>query len=94
LFVARIAHLRRPERDLSELVQPLLLLLVQEFRVTDDVNEENMPDLEAKIIVGFRHGLSLPEAIARRRSISYGLTRGYGSKEYEKERGAFNSSAN
>jgi hypothetical protein len=63
LFVARIAHLRRPERNLSELVQPLLLLLVQELRVTDDVDEQDMPDLQAQIVVGFRHGLSLPESI-------------------------------
>ena len=63
LFVARLAHLRRPEHDLRELVQPLLLLLDQELRVTDDVDEENMPDLEAKIVVRFRHRLFLPEAI-------------------------------
>jgi hypothetical protein len=50
LFVARIAHLRRPERDLSELVQPLFLLLVQEFRVTDDVDEQDMSDFQAQIV--------------------------------------------
>ena len=63
LFVARLAHLRRPEHDLRELVQSLFLLLVQELRVTDDVDEENMPNLEAKIVVRFRHRLLLLEAI-------------------------------
>ena len=68
LFVRRFAHLRRREHDLSELVQPLLLFLVQELRVTDDVDEEDMPDLKAKIVVGFRrHHL----CVAERRQAAY-----------------------
>ena len=55
LFVCGFAHLRRREHDLSELVQPLLLFLDQELRVTDDVDEEDMPDLEAEIVVGIGH---------------------------------------
>jgi hypothetical protein len=47
---------------LRELTQPLLLLLVQGLGVTDDVDEENMPDFEAEIVVGFRrHRVSLAE---------------------------------
>ena len=53
LFVRRFAHLRRRQHDLRELVQPLLLFLVQELRVTDDVDEEDMPDLQARIVLGF-----------------------------------------
>ena len=63
LFVGRVAHLRRREHDRGELVQALLLFLDQELRVTDDVDEEDMPDFEAKIVFGFRHGLFLPEPI-------------------------------
>jgi hypothetical protein len=63
LFVARFAHLRRPEHDRGQLSEALLLLLNQELRVTDDVDEENMPYLEAKIVVRFRHRLFLLEAI-------------------------------
>ena len=49
LFVSRVAHLRRPEHDLGQLAQPLLLLFDQELGVTDDVDEEDMPDLELRI---------------------------------------------
>ena len=69
LFVGRVAHLRRPEHDLRELVQSLLLLLVQELRVTDDIDEEDVSDLEAKIVVRFRHRPLLPETDVRERSI-------------------------
>ena len=49
LFVGRVAHLRRPEHDLRQLAQPLLLFFDQELGVTDDVDEEDMPDLELRI---------------------------------------------
>jgi hypothetical protein len=41
----------------GQLSEALLLLLGQELRVSDDVDEENMPDLKAKIVVRFRHRL-------------------------------------
>src|SRR4029077_4509486 len=48
------------QHDLSKLVQPLLLLLVQELRVTDDVDEQDMPDFQAGIVVGVSwHSTSL-----------------------------------
>ncbi len=50
LFVGRFPHRRRRQRDFNELVQPLLLLFVQEFGVTDDVDEQDMPDLQAQIV--------------------------------------------
>jgi hypothetical protein len=60
LFVVRFPHRRGRKHDLSELVEPLLLLLVQEFRVTDNVDEEDVPDFQAGIVVGFRrHPISL-----------------------------------
>ncbi len=43
LFVRRFPHRRRRQHNFNELVQPLLLLLVQEFRVTDNVDEQDMP---------------------------------------------------
>ncbi len=49
LLVGRLAHLRRREHDLSELVQPLLLLLDQELGVTDDVDEQDVSNLELRI---------------------------------------------
>jgi hypothetical protein len=55
LFLRGLAHLRRGQHDLSELVQPLLLFLDQELCVTDDVDEQDMADLEAQIFVGVRH---------------------------------------
>ena len=54
LFVCCFAHRRGRQHDLSELVQPLLLFLVQELGVTNNVDEQNMSDLQVKIIVGFR----------------------------------------
>ena len=63
LFVSRVAHLRCPEHDRCQLAEALLLFLEQELRVTDNVDEENMPDLEANIFVRFRHGFFLTEAI-------------------------------
>ena len=39
LFVGRVAHLRRPEHDLRQLAEALLLFLDQELGVTDDVDE-------------------------------------------------------
>jgi len=60
LFGRRVAHGRGREHDLSKLVQPLLLFLDQEPGVTDDVDEQDMPDFQAQIVVGFRwHHLSL-----------------------------------
>ncbi len=56
LFVGRFAHRRGREHDLDELVEPLLLLLVQELGVTDDVDEKDVPDFEAEIVVRLRHG--------------------------------------
>ena len=56
LFVGRFAHRRRRQHDLSELVQPLLLLLDQELRVTDDVDEKTCP-ISRSEIVGPAHGL-------------------------------------
>ena len=49
LFVGRVAHLRRPEDDFRQLAEALLLLFDQELRVTDEVDEEDMPDLELGI---------------------------------------------
>jgi hypothetical protein len=46
LFVGRVAHLRRPEDDFRQLAEVLLLPFDQELRVTDEVDEEDMPDLE------------------------------------------------
>ena len=46
LFVSRVAHLHRAEHDLRQLVESLLLFLDQELGVTDDVDEQDMPDLE------------------------------------------------
>ena len=42
--------LRRGQHDLSELVKPLLLFLDQGLRVTDDVDEQDMPDFKAEIV--------------------------------------------
>jgi hypothetical protein len=53
LFVHRFADRRGRQHDRSELVEPLLLFLDQQFRITDDVHEKDMPDLEAQIVVGF-----------------------------------------
>ena len=65
LFVRRFPHRRRREHDFNELVQPLLLLLVQELRVTDDIDEEDMPNFEAKVVVGVRwHPISLAGGIS------------------------------
>jgi len=50
-------------RALRSAVGGALLLLDQELRVSDDVDEENMPDLKPKIVVRFRHGLVLPDVI-------------------------------
>ncbi len=49
LFVRRNANRRGSEHDLSELVQPLLLFLDEELRVTDDVDEQDMPDLKWRL---------------------------------------------
>ena len=56
LFVRGLADLRRGQHDLSELVKPLLLFLDQELRVTDDVDEQDMPNFKAEIVVA--HGLA------------------------------------
>ncbi len=56
LFLRGLAHLPRGQHDLSELVKPLLLFLDQELRVTDDVDEQDVADLEAKIFGA--HGLA------------------------------------
>jgi hypothetical protein len=49
LFVARFAHLRRPEHDRGQLPEALLLLLNQELRVTDDVDEEDVTNFKLRI---------------------------------------------
>jgi hypothetical protein len=42
------------------LADALLLLLDQELGITDDVDEQHMPNFESKIVVGFqRHHVSL-----------------------------------
>src|SRR4051794_33753507 len=51
LFLRGLADLRRPQHDRSELAQPLLLFLDQELRVTDNVDEKDMSDFKAKILV-------------------------------------------
>ena len=43
----------------GELLQPLLLFFDQELGVTDNVDEEDMPDFEVEIVVGFRRHHSL-----------------------------------
>ena len=45
LFISRFPHWPSRQYHVSKPVQPLLLILVQEFRVTDDVDEQDMPDL-------------------------------------------------
>ena len=51
--------LRWGQHDRSELVQPRLLFLDQELRVTDDVDEQDMPNFKAEIVLGIRHNLFL-----------------------------------
>jgi hypothetical protein len=51
LFVRRFTHRRGRQHDLSELIEPLLLLLVQELRVTDNVDEQDMADFQALIVL-------------------------------------------
>ena len=63
LFLRGLAHLRGGQHDLSELVKPLLLFLDQELRVTNNVDEEDMPNFKAEIFVDFRHRPCLPEMI-------------------------------
>lgn len=46
------------EHDLGKLVQALLLFLDQEPGVAGDVEEEDVPDLDVKIVVGFRRNSS------------------------------------
>ena len=59
LFVGRIADLRRPEDDFRQLAEALLLFLDQELGVTDEVDEEDMPDFKAELVVWFRcHSIS------------------------------------
>jgi len=54
LFARRFAHQRRRQHDFSELVQPLLLFLVQEFRITDDVDEKDVRDFKRDLLFHFR----------------------------------------
>jgi hypothetical protein len=49
LFVARVAHLRRPEHDFGQLIEALLLFFDQELGVTDDVDEEDVADLHLQL---------------------------------------------
>jgi hypothetical protein len=42
--------LRYGQHDRSELVQPPLLFLDQELRVTDDVDEQDMPNLKTEML--------------------------------------------
>jgi hypothetical protein len=45
--------------DFSQLAQALPLLLDQELGITDQIDEQHMPDFEAKILLGFsRHSSS------------------------------------
>jgi hypothetical protein len=44
-----LADLRRGQHDLCKLVQPLLLFLDQELRVTDDVDEQHMPNSRRRL---------------------------------------------
>jgi hypothetical protein len=53
LLVARLAHVRCRQHDLSQAAQPLLLLLDQQLGITDNVEEEDVPNLEPKIAFGF-----------------------------------------
>ena len=56
------------EKAFRELVQPLFLFLDQELGVTNNVDEQDMPDLKVKIIVGLRrHQL----CVAERRQAAY-----------------------
>ncbi len=72
LFVGRFAHLRRREHDLGELVQALLLFLDQQLRVTDDVDEQDMPDLQPEIGLGFGGHGQLPASASARDRVSFG----------------------
>jgi hypothetical protein len=71
LFVRRLADLRRRQDNLGQFVQPLLLLLDQELGVTDQIDEQNAPDLEAKIVLRFRrHNFSFAETESQSRLFS------------------------
>ena len=52
-------------------LNPLLLLLDQQLRITDDVDEEDMSDLEPKIVLRFRgHAVILTGVASHLRSFS------------------------
>ena len=53
LLVGRVAHLRRPEHDFRQLAESLLLFFDQELGVTDDVDEEDVPDLQPDLFFNF-----------------------------------------
>src|SRR5439155_27025010 len=51
----------RRARDLAQFLQILELLVNEQFGITDDVDEQNMPDFELHIGFG-RHAISLPRS--------------------------------
>ena len=58
MLVGRVAHLRRPEHDFRQLVEALFLFFEQELGVTDNVDEQDVPDLEFYFWRFDRHGIS------------------------------------
>jgi hypothetical protein len=53
LLVRRLTHLRGREHDVGELTQSLLLLLDQKLGITDQVDEEHVPNFELRITFSF-----------------------------------------
>ena len=57
MFVGRLAHLRRREHNVGKLAEPLSLLFDQELGIADQIDEQDVPDLKTKVLLGFRrHG--------------------------------------
>src|SRR2546423_5562415 len=63
--------LRAPERlgvsdNLIKILQQLMLLVDQSFRITDDVYEQDMGNLQSKIGFRFGHGIQIALLIEER----------------------------
>ncbi len=59
LLIGRLSHLRSRQNDLGQPAQPLLLFFDQELGITDQVDEEDMPDLQRQVVLRFSLHLSL-----------------------------------
>ncbi|HEX4667237.1 MAG TPA: hypothetical protein VH207_11605 [Chthoniobacterales bacterium] len=53
LLIRRLAHPRCLQNNVSQLMEPLLLLFHQQLRIADNVDEQNVSDLQAEIVVRF-----------------------------------------